>query len=64
MRITKHAVVELLRSRGDVETAQRAERELPDDLMYSRDRPALEALGIDLVELRNKIDGVGIPGLS
>lgn len=64
MRITKHHVIELLRARGDAATADRAARELPDDLTFSRDRQALERLGVDPTELIGKVDGAGIPGLS
>jgi hypothetical protein len=64
MHITKRAVVELVRESGDATRADRAERELPDELDFARDRDALEELGLDLKELVGKIDGAGIPGLS
>jgi hypothetical protein len=64
MHITKDGVLELLRRSGDDATADRAERELPDELDFARDRDALRGLGLDLKELVGKIDGAGIPGLS
>ena len=64
MHITKSHILGLLRARGDEATADRAERELPDQLDFARDRDALLKLGLDPKELVQKIDGAGIPGLS
>jgi hypothetical protein len=64
MPVTKDAILRLLRNSGDEAKAEQAERELPDDLNFARDRDALEKLGLDPKELIGKIDGAGIPGLS
>lgn len=52
-RVSRDAVVVLLRNRGDVESAARAEAELPDEVDDHEDAGVLEAYGIDAAELRH-----------
>ena len=63
MNIDKSQILELLRSRGDQDQADRAERELPDDVDTDRDAGLLDRLGLDVDDLLGKLGGGGLGGL-
>lgn len=62
MQIPKEQILEFIRSRGDQDSAQRAEGELPDQVDTDRDGGLLEKYGINVQDLMGKFGG-GIPGL-
>ncbi len=62
MEIPKDQILELLRSRGDNDKADQADKELPDKVDTERDSGLLSKFGIDPSELMGKLGGK-IPGL-
>lgn len=62
MEIPKDKILELLRSRGDDDKADQADKELPDQVETERDSGILDKLGIDPKELAGGLGGK-IPGL-
>ncbi len=63
MEIPKDQILELLRSRGDNDKADQADKELPDKVDTDRDSGLLSKFGIDPAELLGKLGGGKIPGL-
>jgi hypothetical protein len=63
MEIPKEKVLELLRSRGDQDQADQADKELPDKVDPERDSGLLSKFGVDPSELLGKFGGGKIPGL-
>jgi hypothetical protein len=63
MEIPKEQVLELLRSRGDQDKADKADQELPENVDPERDSGLLSKLGVDPSELLGKFGGGKIPGL-
>jgi hypothetical protein len=63
MEIPKDQILELLRSRGDKDKADQADKELPDKVDTDRDSGLLSKFGIDPAELLGKLGGGKIPGL-
>jgi hypothetical protein len=64
MNIDKSQLLDLLRSSGDDEQADRAERELPDQVDTDRDRGLLDRLGLDVDDILAKLGGGdGLSGL-
>lgn len=59
MKIDKQELLNLLRTQGDNDTADEAERELPDEIDSDRDGAALDALGLDRTQLMAKLAGGG-----
>lgn len=57
MEIPKEKLLDLLRSRGDQESVDRAEDELPDSVDPDRDLEMLTGLGIEPSELLGKLEG-------
>jgi hypothetical protein len=57
VNIEKSQLVQLLRTEGDNDTADRVESQLPDQIDTDRDGNALEAVGLDRTELMNKLAG-------
>ena len=51
MNIDKSQIVELLKSRGDHDKAQRAQSELPDQVDTEKDSSLLSKLGVNPSEL-------------
>ncbi len=47
MRIPKSHLIEQFLAEGDVERAERADRELPDEIDPTADADTLQSLGID-----------------
>ncbi len=62
MEIPKDQILELLRSRGDKDKADQADKELPDKVDTERDSGLLSKFGIDPSELMGKLGG-NLPGL-
>lgn len=56
MEIDRQEIVDLLRSIGEDDTADRAEQELPDQVDTDTDHDKLHALGINPTDL---ISGIG-----
>ncbi len=57
MNIDKAQLVQLLRTEGDNDTADRVESTLPDQIDTDRDGDALDAAGLDRTQLMNKLAG-------
>ena len=63
MQIDKSQIIELLKSRGDNDTAGRAENDLLETVNTQQHQGLLSDLGINLGDLTKKIPGVGGLGL-
>ncbi len=59
MNIDKAQIVEMLRSRGDNDQADQADRELPDQVDTDRDSGLLDRFGLDIGDLMKKFGGGG-----
>ena len=59
MKLDKQELLTLLRTQGDNDTADRAEKELPDEIDTDRDGDALDGLGLDRTQLMAKLAGGG-----
>lgn len=57
MNIDKQEILELLRSRGENDTADQAENELPDQVDTDQHAAKLEQLGINPADLLGGIGG-------
>jgi hypothetical protein len=57
MEIPKDKILDLLRERGDHDKAERADRELPDQVDPERDKGILDQLGIDPQDLLGNLPG-------
>ena len=57
MKIDRQEIVELLRSIGEDDTADRAERELPEEVDTDDHRAELDQLGINPTDLLGGIGG-------
>ena len=62
MQLDKQELLRMLRTQGDNDTADRADRELPDEVDTDRDGDALDALGLDRTQLMAKLAGGGFGG--
>lgn len=60
MNIDKSQITELLRSRGDNDRADEAERDLPDEIDTDRDGGLLDRFGLDIGDLAKKFGGGGL----
>jgi len=60
MNIDKSQILELLRSRGDDDKAEQADRELPDQVDTDRDSGLLDRFGLDIGDLAKKFGGGGL----
>ena len=63
MNIDKDQILQLLRSQGDDDKAQRADQELPGQVDTDRDAGLLSKFGLDPMELVKKLGGGGLGGL-
>ncbi|MFL6139762.1 MAG: hypothetical protein ACJ74O_18465 [Frankiaceae bacterium] len=64
MQIDKSQILDLLRSQGDDDKAQQAERELPDKVDTDQHGDLLSRLGVNVPELLAKLGGgKGLGGL-
>ncbi|TQN40841.1 hypothetical protein FHU33_0192 [Blastococcus colisei] len=62
MKLDKQELLRMLRTQGDNDTADEAERKLPDEVDTDRDGDALDALGLDRTQLMAKLAGGGFGG--
>jgi hypothetical protein len=64
MQLDKNMIVDLLRQRGDHQSADQAERELPDQVDTDQQTSLLEQFGLDAKELASRFTGgSGLPGI-
>lgn len=61
MQIDKNAILELLRERGDHQSADQAAQELPDQVDTDQHADLLQRFGLDPKELLSRFTG-GLPG--
>jgi hypothetical protein len=61
MQIDKNTILELLRERGDHQSADQAAQELPDQVDTDQDASLLDRFGLDPSELLGRFSG-GLPG--
>ncbi|MDQ3351196.1 MAG: hypothetical protein M3501_04455 [Actinomycetota bacterium] len=59
MNIDKSQIIDLLRSQGDSDKADRADAELPDEVDTERDKGLLDKFGLDVGDLVSKFGGGG-----
>ena len=59
MQIEKAQIIEILKSRGDTDTAAEAQGELPETVDTDKDKGLLDKYGIDLSDITKKIPGLG-----
>jgi hypothetical protein len=59
MEIPKEKILELLRSQGDHDKAQKADQELPDQVDPEQHAGILGQLGIDPQDILGKLGGLG-----
>jgi hypothetical protein len=59
MNIEKSQILDLLRTRGDDDAADRADRELPDTVDLHEHRGVLGELGVDPMKLASQFAGGG-----
>jgi hypothetical protein len=57
MKLDKKDLVQMLRTEGDNDTADRVESRLSDEIDTDRDGDALDAVGLDRTQLMNKLAG-------
>ncbi|TFV88077.1 hypothetical protein E4P40_10640 [Blastococcus sp. CT_GayMR20] len=62
MKLDKQEFVRMLRTQGDNDTADKAERDLGDEIDTDRDGAALDALGLDRTQLMAKLAAGGFGG--
>jgi hypothetical protein len=62
VELDKQELVRVLRTQGDNDTADKAERSLPDEIDTDRDGEALDALGLDRTQLMAKLAAGGLGG--
>ena len=62
MQITKEQLLQVLRTEGDNDTADKVAAELPDQIDTDRDGDALGAVGLDRTQLMAKLAASGFGG--
>jgi hypothetical protein len=62
VRIDKQELVQVLRTEGDNDTADRVAERLPDEIDTERDGAELAAVGLDDTQLMAKLAGGGYGG--
>jgi hypothetical protein len=62
VKIDKQELVQVLRTEGDNDTADRVAERLPDEIDTERDGAALAAVGLDDTQLMAKLAGGGYGG--
>lgn len=63
MEFDKSQIIELLRSQGDTDTAEQANKELPDRVDPEQHAGLLSQLGVDPQDLLAKLGGGGLGGM-
>jgi hypothetical protein len=61
MQLDKGVILDLLRQRGDQQTVDQANRELPDQVDTDKHADLLERFGLNLGDLRARFTGGGLP---
>lgn len=64
MNIDKSQIIEFLRSRGQQDKADQADRELPQQVDTDKDRGLLDKVGIDVQDLIAKLTSGGVGDLG
>ncbi len=64
MRISKEVLLEMLHEHGEDDLAARADREFLEEVNTDRDAAALAKLGLDPMDLLQRVADEGIPELS
>jgi hypothetical protein len=62
VQISKEQLLEVLRTQGDNDTAEKVAADLPDQIDTDRDADALTAVGLDRSTLQAKLAGGAIGG--
>ena len=62
MQIDKEQLLQVLRTEGDNDTADKAESRLPDEIDTDGDADALAAIGLDRTQLQAKLAGGSLGG--
>jgi hypothetical protein len=62
VQITKEQLLQVLRTEGDNDTADKVAAELPDQIDTDRDGDALSAVGLDRTQLMAKLAASGFGG--
>jgi hypothetical protein len=62
VQIAKTELLQVLRTQGDNDTAERVGSSLPDQIDTDRDGDALAAAGLDRTQLMAKLSGAGFGG--
>ena len=57
MKLDKNSILDMLRNRGDHERADRAGKELPDEVDHEEHSGLLGKLGLDPKEVLKKVKG-------
>ena len=57
MKLDKSTILDMLRSRGDHEQANRADQELPDEVDHEEHSGMLGRLGLDAKDVLKKVTG-------
>jgi hypothetical protein len=63
MQLDKDMILDLLRQRGDRQTVDQADQELPDQVDTDQHAGLLERFGLNPGELLARFTGGGLPGL-
>jgi hypothetical protein len=64
MQLDKNTILDLLRQRGDHQSADQADQELPDRVDTDQHADLLERFGLDPTELASRFTGgAGLPGV-
>ncbi|CAN5671013.1 hypothetical protein BH24ACT13_BH24ACT13_10390 [soil metagenome] len=59
MQFDKTQIIDMLKSQGDNDKAQQADKELPQQVDTERDSGMLEKLGLNPADLMSKLGGGG-----
>jgi hypothetical protein len=62
VKLDKQELVNMLRTEGDNDTADKAESSLPDEIDTDQDGEALESVGLDRTQLMAKLAGGSFGG--
>ncbi|MFC5262850.1 hypothetical protein ACFPJ1_12110 [Kribbella qitaiheensis] len=57
MKIDKSQIIDMLKNKGDHNSASQAESDLPDQIDTDQDKDKLDKLGIDPKDLLGKLPG-------
>ena len=63
MQLDKSMILDLLRQRGDQQTLDQADQELPEQVHTDQHAGLLERFGLNPGELLARFTGGGLPGL-